>query len=134
MIEAESATPECVRHICDVVFAQDVAGEASGARHDAGIIPDPALILVAGDIADIMISVFDSPMTSDRGGPFRRWVIGGGRDVEGGLLALMPQAGGGRVQQRAAGDTDHGLDEWLPLGSGQGITDGKDLNSPIFLT
>lgn len=57
MVEAESASPECVRRVCGFIFAQDVEGEALSVRHDAGVIPDPALILVAGDSAKIVISV-----------------------------------------------------------------------------
>jgi hypothetical protein len=32
-----------------------------------------------------------------------------------------------------AGDADDGLDEGLPLGGGQGIADGKDLNGAVLL-
>ena len=60
MVEAESTAPVCVHHVCVVVFAQDIEGEASGARHYAGITSDPALLLVAGDITNIMISMIIS--------------------------------------------------------------------------
>ena len=69
MIEAESAVPEGLSHIGNAVLAHDVEGEAAGAGHDAGVVSDAAFVLVAGDIADIMVAVFDAPMASDGGGP-----------------------------------------------------------------
>ena len=133
MIEAESAIPEGLRHVGDTVLAHDVEGEAAGAGHDAGIIADAAFVLVAGDITDIVIAVLDAPMSSDGGGPFGRREAVGGRDVEGDLSALVPQAGSGGVEQGAPGDADDGLDEGLPLGLGQGVADQENLDRAIFL-
>ena len=133
VIEAESAIPEGLGHIGDTVLAHDIEGEAACAGHDAWVIADAAFVLVAGDVADIVVAVLDAPMASNGGGPFGRRETGGGRDVKGDLATLVPQAGGGGVKQGAAGDADDGLDEGLPLGPGQGVADREDLNGTIFL-
>ena len=133
MIEAESAVPEGLCHIGNAVLAHDVEGEAAGAGHDAGVISDAAFVLVAGDIADIMVAVFDAPMASDGGGPIGRRETGGGRNIVGDLATLVPQAGGGGMEQGTPGDTDDGLDEGLPLCLDQGITDREHLDGAVFL-
>ena len=133
MIKAESAVPECLSHVGDSVFAHDIEGEAAGAGHDAGVVADAAFVLVAGDVADIVVAVLDAPMASDGGGPCGRGETGGRRDVEGDLATMVPQSGGGGVEQGAAGDTDDGLDEGLPLGPGQGIADREDLDGTVLL-
>ena len=133
MIKAESAVPEGLCHVGDAVLAHDVEGEAAGACHDAGIVADAAFVLVAGDIADIVVAVLDAPMASDGGGPIGCGEPGSGGYVIGNLAALAPQAGGSGVEQGVAGDTDDGLDEGLPLGPGQGIADREDLDGAVFL-
>jgi len=65
MIEAECSVPEGFGYVGDVVFAQDVEGEAAGAGHDAGVVADAAFVLVAGDVANIVIAVLYAPMASD---------------------------------------------------------------------
>ena len=133
MIEAESAVPEGLGHVVDVVFAQDVESKATGAGHDARILADAAFVLVVRDIANMVVAVLNAPMTSNGGCPFGCRQTGGGRNVEGDLAALIPQAGSGRVKQGVAGDADDGLDEGLPPGFGQSVADWKDLDGPIFL-
>ena len=80
-----------------------------------------------------MIAVLDAPVASDGGGPYACRKAGGGRDVIGDFTAFFPKAGGGAIEQRVAGDADDGFDEGLPLGGGQGVADGKDFNSAVFL-
>lgn len=46
-------------------MAQDIEGAASGSCHDARVAPDAAFVFAAGDIADIMVAVFDAPMAPD---------------------------------------------------------------------
>ena len=46
-------------------MAQDIEGAASGSCHDAGIASDAAFVFAAGDIADIVVAVFDAPMAPD---------------------------------------------------------------------
>ena len=133
MIGAESAIPEGPRHIGETVFAHDIEGEAACAGHDAGVVADAAFVLVARDVADIVVAVLDAPRAPDGGCPFGGGKTGGGRDVEGDLAALAPQAGGGGMEQGVSGDADDGLDEGPPLGPDQGVADREDLNNPIFL-
>ena len=95
---------------------------------DAGIISNAAAILVGGDVADVVVAVFDAPVASDDVGPCAGLQAGGG-DVAGDLAALIPHAGGGTAQPGAAGDADDGADEGCPLGFGQGLADGKDLDA-----
>src|SRR5271156_620932 len=90
MIEAEGAVPERLCDICDAVFAHDVEGEAAGSGHDAGVVADAAAILAEGNVADIMVPIFNSPMPANGGGPFApREAVGGG-EVVGDFTALGP--------------------------------------------
>ena len=100
---------------------------------DAGIISNTAAILVVGDVADAVVAVFDAPVASDDVGPCAGLQAGGGGDVAGDLAALIPHAGGGTAQPGAAGDADDGVDEGCPLGFGQGLADGKDLDATPFV-
>ena len=134
MIEVEGAVPEGLGNVGYSIFAQYIEGEASGAGHDAGVIADTAAILVAGNVADIMVAVLDAPMRTDCGGPCGGWEAVGGRNVVGDLAAFGPQAGGSRAEQGVAGDPDDGLDEWMPLGRGQCVAGGKDVDGAILLT
>jgi hypothetical protein len=132
VIEAECAFPECLCHVVDAVFAHDVECKASGTGYDSWVISDPALVLVEGHVANMMVAVLNAPMRPDGGGPNSCWEIFGGRDVEGDLPALSPQARHGRTQQGAPGDADDGLDATMPLGCGQGIACGKDFDGAIL--
>ena len=97
---------------------------------DAGIISNTAPILVGGDVADVVVAVFDASVASDDVGPCAGGLqAGGGGDVAGDLAALIPHAGGGTAQPGATGDADDGVDEGCPLGFGQGLADGKDLDA-----
>jgi len=53
--------------------AKDVEGKASCSGHDAGIGSDAAFVFTAGDIADIVVSVFDAPMRPDHRLPVIGW-------------------------------------------------------------
>lgn len=133
MIEAESAVPERLRDVCDAVFTQDVEGEAASAGHDAGVVADPATVLVEGNIPNIMVPILDAPMAPDGGGPCGRLESGRGREVVGDFSALVPHAGGGGAEQGTASDADDGLDEGLPVSRGEGIVDGKDFDGAVLL-
>lgn len=64
-IEAESASPDGVRDVFDLVVTQDIEGEASSAGEDAGVVSNSAFVLAVGDIADMMVAIFDAPVISD---------------------------------------------------------------------
>ena len=74
-----------------------------------------------------------TPVSSDGGSPFLRQEAGGGGDVIGDFSAFILQAGSGGAQQGAAGDTDDGLDEGMPVGRGQGIASGKYFDAAVLL-
>lgn len=133
MIEAERAVPEGLSDVGDAVFSQDVEGETACPCHDAGVVADTAFVLFAGNVADIVVAVFDAPMASDGGAPCGWREAGGGGEIVGDLAALIPQAGGGGSEQGVAGDADDGLDEGMPLGCGQGVAGGKDFDGAVLL-
>lgn len=133
MIEAKGAVPECLCDVGDAVFPQDVEGETACSCHDTGVVSDAAFILIAGDVTDVVVAVFDAPMASDGGAPCGWGEAGGRGEVVGDLAALIPQAGGRGSEQGVAGDANDGLDEGLPLGCSQGVADGKDLDGAVLL-
>ena len=61
VIKVESTIPEGLCHVGDAVPTHDVDGEAASAGHDAGIVASAAFVFVAGDIADIVVAVLDTP-------------------------------------------------------------------------
>jgi hypothetical protein len=134
VIEAEGAVPEGLCDVGNAVFPQDVEGETACSCHDTGVVSDAAFVLIAGDVTDVVVTVFDAPMASDGVAPCSWREAGGGGEVVGDLAALIPQAGGRGSEQGVAGDADDGLDEGLPLGCSQGVADGKDLDGAVLLT
>ena len=92
---------------------------------DAGIISNAAAILVGGDVANVVVAVFDAPVASDDVGPCAGLQAGGGGDVAGDLAALIPHAGGGTAQPGAAGDADDGVDEGAHSVSARALPTGK---------
>lgn len=80
-----------------------------------------------------MVSVLDCPMATDGGGPRGCGETGGGRNVEGNLTAFFPHASVGRTKQGVSRDTDDGLDERVPLGGGQGVSDGIHFDGAVLL-
>ncbi len=133
MIEAERPVPQGLRDVGNAVLAQDVEGEAAGSGHDAGVVADSASVLVAGHVADVVVAVLDSPMAADGGGPCGRREPGGRGDVVGDLTAFGPHAGGCGAEQGAACDAEDGFDEGLPLGFGEGVASGEDLDGAVLL-
>ncbi len=133
MIEAEGPVPQGLCDVGDAVLAQDVEGETAGAGHDSGVVADATAVLVAGNIPDVMVPILDAPMSADGGGPCGRRESGGRRNVVGDLTAFGPHAGGGSAEQGAAGDADDGFDERLPLGFGEGVPCGEDLDGAVLL-
>lgn len=133
MIEAEGAVPEGLGDVGDAIFAHDVEGEAAGSGHDAGVVADTAGVLVEGDVPDIVVSIFNAPMSSDGGGPLGGCETVGGGEIVGDFTTLIPHAGGGGPEQGAACDADDGVDEGMPLGRGQGIADREDVDGAVLL-
>jgi hypothetical protein len=59
--------------------------------------------------------------------------VSGGRHVVGNLTAFDPHARCSGTEQGVSGDADDCLDQRLPLGRGQGVAGGKDVNGAVFL-
>jgi len=104
-----------VGHVGDVVRAHDVGGETADASEDAGVLADATGIFAHGDIARIVVPVFDSPVCPD-GGTGGVGGEGGVRHVVGGFAGHVPQAGGGVAYEAAALDPDDRGDEGRPFG------------------
>ena len=104
-----------VGHVGDVVGAHDVGGETADASEDAGVPADATGILAHGDIARIMMPVFDPPVCPD-GGAAGVGGEDGVRHVPGGFAGRVPEAGRGVAFEAAALDPDDGGDEGRPLG------------------
>jgi len=134
MIEAESAFPEGVGDVGYAVVAQNVEGEASGASHDGWVVANAAFVLVAGDVTDVVVAVFDAPVAADGPGPCAGRQVGGGGDVVGDLAALIPHASGGAAQPGVTRDADDGLDEGPPLARVQGFADGEDFDGAPLMS
>ncbi|MEM9670939.1 MAG: helix-turn-helix domain-containing protein [Pseudomonadota bacterium] len=65
-IEVESIVPEGVGNVGLAVGAQDVESKAAGSGEDAGVDANTACVFAHGDIAHIMVLIFDPPMPAYR--------------------------------------------------------------------
>src|SRR3954465_10621739 len=104
-----------VTHVVHVVEAEDVGGEGSRARGDAGVAADPTVVLAEADIADIVQPVLDPPMAADSVSAGCGGQGDGGNEV-GDLAGSLPQAGRGDALERVAGDADDRRDVIGPFG------------------
>ena len=104
-----------VGHVGDVVRAHDVGGETADSSKDAGVLADATGILAHGDIARIVVPVFDPPVCPD-GGAGGSGGEDGVRHVVGGFAGRVPEAGRGVAFEAAAVDPDDGGDEGCPFG------------------
>lgn len=93
---------------------------------------DAGLIFLEGDVTRVMQCVLDVPMASD---------CGGGKACRCGRVGHIicdfggaaPQAGLGITMQDITGDAGDGLDQRLPLGSGNGAGRVEDVGCPGFM-
>ncbi len=104
-----------VGHVGDVVGAHDVGGETADASEDTRVLADATSILAHGDIARIVVPVFESPVCPD-GGAGGVGGEHGVRHVVGGFAGQAPEAGCGLAYEAAALDPDDGGDEGRPFG------------------
>ena len=117
----------------DTVRAQDIEGIGSEPCEDAWIGSDAALVLGECGVSDIVIAVFDTPMTSDGVcGLLGRKLDG--TDIQRDFGAALPKTGFGVFDECAAADPDHALKIGCPLSSGDGVADIEDLCLPVFVT
>src|SRR5215218_4100913 len=103
MVEAEGVGVDGLAHVADAAGAQDVERERAQPGEDAGLAPDPAVVLAQDAVADVVVAVLDAPVGPDRP-PEGRGVqpdLGG---VEGDPLAPGPQPGAGVLAPGQARD------------------------------
>ena len=104
-----------VGHVGDVVRAHDVGGETADSSKDAGVLADATGILAHGDIARIVVPVFDPPVCPD-GGAGGSGGEDGVRHVVGGFAGRVPEAGRGVAFEAAApGPRSSSSSENMPL-------------------
>jgi len=96
-----------------------------------GLGADTAVVFEEGDVADVVVSVFDPPVLADRGAEG-----GGGQadlgDVEGRFFRFVPKAGSGVLVPGQAGDTGGGGDQPVPVPA-EAAGDVEGLDPPLFL-
>ena len=115
-MRVEGVEVEFPADVAGAVGAQDVEGEGAEPGEVARFGANAALVFEEADIADVMASVFDSPVLADCGAD------GGGgqvdlRCMEGGLLGRLPEAGGGVLVPGEPGDAGGGDDQTVPVGA-----------------
>ncbi len=64
-VEVEGSGPEGLGDVGDVVVPQDIESEASCAGHDTWVDADAAAILEVRDVPDVVVPVFDTPVSAD---------------------------------------------------------------------
>ena len=93
---------------------------------------DARLIFLEGDVAGVVQSILDMPVTSDCGGG-----VGCRHRVTGCVVCYLggaaPQTCFGVSMQDTSGDTNDGLDQGLPLGSGNGARGAEYVGGPGFV-
>jgi hypothetical protein len=116
-----------------LVKSQDSVCEASASGEDSGFYANPAGIFAQGDITDIMVLVFDSPVPANGvcGLIGRNGVIG---KVERGFGCGFPKAARGLEGQNASLDFDDGGDIRLPIRSGYRQCGVEHGNGSGFMT
>ena len=90
------------------------------------------MVLGEGGVSDIVIAVFDPPMTSDGvcGLLGRKF---GGTDIQRDFGTALPETGLGLLDECAATDPDHALKIGCPLSSGDSVADIEDLGLSVFV-
>src|SRR5207342_2656288 len=130
-MRVEGVEVEFPADVAGAVGAQDVEGEGAEPGEVARFGANAALVFEEADIADVMASVFDSPVLADCGAD-----RGGGqvdlRCMEGGLLGRLPEAGGGVLVPGEPGDAGGGNDQAVPVGA-EAAGDVERLDQPMLL-
>src|SRR5271155_3888170 len=130
--EGESVEPAGFSDVLDSIGAEDVEGAAAQPGEDAWIDANATSILGHGDVADVVGTVLDAPMATDRIGEGLGGKAGGG-DVPGGLLAFGPQAGGGTAEPGGAGDAGANGEIRRPGCPREGASQIEGLDEAILL-
>jgi hypothetical protein len=127
IVEVERVDIEFAGDVFDTVGAQDVDGEASEAGEVCRLDAGSAGVFAERDVADVMASVLDAPVASDR----LAECLGAEGDltgVEGDFLGFVPEAGLRVLVPDQAGDAGGLDDQAVPFGAEQALdVEGLDL-------
>ena len=115
-----------------MIEAQDIGGEAAQAGEDAGVCTDARPVFVEGDIAQIVVAVFDAPVVAD-GLACLVGIDGLAGQVEAGFAGGFPLPGRGVDSQNAPFDADDGGDQATPVGAGDDVIGVKDCDGARFV-
>src|SRR5215211_7118513 len=115
MVEAEGVGVDGLAHVADAAGAQDVERERAQPGEDAGLAPDPAVVLAQDAVADVVVAVLDAPVRPDRP-PEALGLEVDLADVVGDLAPGAPQAGAGVLAPAQARDPGHAGDRPPPPG------------------
>lgn len=94
--------------------------------------PNTALIFEEADVSDIVISILDAPMVSDRrpgGGGGQAYLAG----VKGGLTGVRPISGLGVLVKSEARHPDGGRDDAIPVGT-EAVFNVEYFDPAVFLS
>jgi hypothetical protein len=115
-----------------LIEAQDIGGEAAQAGEDAGVCADARLVFVEGNIAEMVVAVFDAPVVADSlACPVG--IDGLAGQIEAGFAGSFPQSGRGVESQNAPLDADDGGDQATPVGAGDDVAGVKDGDGARFV-
>ena len=67
MVRVQGIDEEFPRDVCGAVCAEDVEGDAAQPGEVCGLVSDTALVLAESYVADVVVPVFDAPMSADSG-------------------------------------------------------------------
>jgi hypothetical protein len=118
--------------VCCAVCAEDVEGDAAQPGEVCGLVSDAALVLAEGNVADIVVPVFDAPMAADcgLGGFCREGDLG---SVVGDFVGFEPVSRFGVLVPGEAFDPNGADDQVVPIGSEAG-GDIEDFDQAVLLS
>jgi len=119
-----------------LIEAQDIGGEAAQAGEDAGVCADARPVFVEGDIAQMVVAVFDAPVVAD-GLACLVGIDGLAGQVEAGFAGGFPLSSRGVDSQNAPRGADDGADDGgdqvAPVDAGDDVTGVKDCDAARFV-
>src|SRR3954467_4462635 len=131
LVEAEGVGVDGLAHVADPAGAQDVGRERAQPGEDAGLAPDPAVVLAQGAVTHVVVAVLDAPVRPDRP-PEVLGVEPELADVVGDLAPGAPQAGAGVLAPAQARDPGRAGDPRPPVRV-EAALHLEDLDAPVLL-
>jgi hypothetical protein len=119
VVRVQGIDEEFPRDICGAVCAEDIEGDASQPGEVRRLVSDAALVLAESYVANVVVSVFDSPMTANGslGGFGREADLG---SVVGDFVGFEPVSRFGVLVPGEAFDPNGADDQVVPIGSEAG--------------